>query len=1021
MMATTMAPRKHAMPVPETMPGDVVPHLRSQADRATGSHDRRSALVNLVRELRRKRAHHRSTAELEELVRVGAEIITLTPGHYRDRIGHVIGWAENIRLRSVIKMDATELDRAIATLSPELTRERPDCPPWVQTHVIAAHFELVQCLRERFKLTGDVNDLETGLDTLDRAARIAPAPEMRECHELRAGLLRFRFRTHGLVADLDEAILAGTYAVAEARLSRPNRVAGCLLGVAMSLRIRHEWFNGTATGPIREVDDLVTAQSCVTEARNALGPGIELPAFGMGVAASILRRRAARAVGNGRSEGASDHINEAIRLQQLALANQNLGKGNHAWSLSELAECYLARYRSRQLDEDLEHAASFARRAWKARSAQQSVGTLDTATFLVNILIELAAQRLPVIAADHTETGADLRAEIGGCLKQANDVLDNLLASAWVGDDDVHQNIANRYQTLRNQLIEWHVCRATEAQDAGDIPSAASHATEAHRAIERAKQRQQVAHMDAGTLRPDPSVATDVLELRHINARIEAIMVAAGDPDASGTVTDTLGGRVGTGKIPRTRVPSDTRSPALPQLIATRDRLQKRILLSDPIFAEAKGFVPPANVDDIVASVPTGTTIVVLYPLETYTAVIGITGEAGQSRVRPRVAVAQLKEAEATAWSAKAFAKSKPNGSHIAQILQLLSKRLMPAFAEVVPGWDRVVGSGPGVLDADMPAEPTHRLVIVPTGHLHRFPLHAMPINPDSQREAVAVCLNDRFVISYASTTDILPRANRRVASADGVATVAPGVGPGTESRETHIAVAFAQALAARNRGTAVVRNQATHQAVTAGSVLAGNRLGFVATHGRAGRETKAGILLHSGEPTDTSGQWLIASDIVANLRLEDVDHLQLIACETHADNPEPGDLLQGLLPAIMVRGARSVGGTLWEVQEVPAVCVGWWLSSMLHDGETDKALALHRAVRRLRASTCDELRETLIEIRQSLTDAPDVDARGLAAVDATIASISIHDLSVRACQQPDRWAPYVLHGAPLMWNAPGT
>lgn len=93
----------------------------------------------------------------------------------------------------------------------------------------------------------------------------------------------------------------------------------------------------------------------------------------------------------------------------------------------------------------------------------------------------------------------------------------------------------------------------------------------------------------------------------------------------------------------------------------------------------------------------------------------------------------------------------------------------------------------------------------------------------------------------------------------------------------------------------------------------------------------------------------------------------------------------------------------------------------MLLGGETDKALALHRAVRRLRASACGELRETLIEIRQSLTDAPDVDARGLAAVDATIASISIRDMGVRACQEPDRWAPYVLHGAPLMCNEAGT
>ena len=1007
------------MTVSQTDPSDDVTYLRSQVDRATDPHNRRRALISLASVLLRKRAHHRSIAELEELIRVGAEIITLTPTHYRDRIGQVTRWAENIRLRSVTRMDATELDRAIATLSPELTRERPDCPPWVHRDVIAAHFELVRCLRERFKLTGDVSDLETGLDTLDRVAGVAPAPEMIQCHELRAGLLRFRFRTNGLVADLDQAIMAGTSAVAEARRSKPTRVAACLIGVAMSLRTRHDWFTATDTGDGNGADDLVTAQSCVTEARNALGPGTQLPAFGMGVAASIHRRSAAREIANGRGTDARDMIDEAIRLHELALASRSLGKGNHPWALTELAECYMARYRLSKLDEDLGHAARCARRAWKSRSAQQSVGTLDTATVLVGILTELATRGLTVTAADHAGPGADLPAEIGACLRQANDVLDNLLASAWVGDDDVHQTIAKRYQTLRNQLIDWHVRRATEARDDGDASSAASHATEAHRAIERAKQRQQVAHMDAGTLRPDPSVATDVQELRHINARIEAIMVGAGDADASGTATHTLVGRAGRGRVPQTRVPPDTSIPALPQLFATRDRLQKRILRSDPVFAQAKGFVPPASLGDVVASVPAGTTVIVLYPLETYTAVIGITVETGQSRVRPRVAKAPLKEPQTAALSRQVFAGSRISAPNLPHVLRVLSSRLMPAFAEVVPGWDRAVGSGPGVLGADTPAEPTHRLVIVPTGHLHRFPLHAMPINPDGQGDAT--CLNDRFIISYASTTDILPRASRRDATEGGVAAVAPGVGAGRGSNETHIAVAFAQALTARDRGTAVIRTQATHHAVTTGAVLAGKRLGFVATHGRSGRETKAAILLHSGEEADPSGRWLTASDIVANLRLEDVDHLQLIACETHADNPESGDILQGLLPAIMVRGARSVGGTLWEVHEVAAVCVGWWLSRMFHDGETDKALALHRAVRRLRASTCGELRETLIEIRQSLSNVPDADARAIAAVDARIASVGIHDMGVRACKYPDRWAPYVLHGAPLMWNAPGT
>ncbi|NBT26948.1 MAG: hypothetical protein EBT09_10420 [Actinobacteria bacterium] len=272
---------QHAMTVSQTDPSDDDPHLRSQVDRATDPHNRRRALISLASVLLRKRAHHRSIAELEELIRVAAEIITLTPGHYRDRIRHVTGWAENVRLRSVTKMDATELGRAIDMLAPELTRERPDCPTWVHTHVIAAHFELVH--------------------TLDRVAGVAPAPEMIQCHELRAGLLRFRFRTNGLVADLDQAIMAGTSAVAEARRSKPTRVAACLIGVAMSLRTRHDWFTATDTGDGNGSGDLVAAQSCITEVRDALGPGTELPPFGMGVAASIHRRIAAREIANGRA------------------------------------------------------------------------------------------------------------------------------------------------------------------------------------------------------------------------------------------------------------------------------------------------------------------------------------------------------------------------------------------------------------------------------------------------------------------------------------------------------------------------------------------------------------------------------------------------------------------------------------------------------------------------------------------------------------------------------------------------
>ena len=184
----------------------------------------------------------------------------------------------------------------------------------------------------------------------------------------------------------------------------------------------------------------------------------------------------------------------------------------------------------------------------------------------------------------------------------------------------------------------------------------------------------------------------------------------------------------------------------------------------------------------------------------------------------------------------------------------------------------------------------------------------------------------------------------------------------------------------------------------------------------------RPGLLLHSGQLTtildgspdaradasDTDASWVSARELLARLPLDGTRHVQLLACSTHADDPAPGDELAGLISAFLVRGAASVAGTLWPVNELPACLVGWWIASATASGASP-ASAFHDAITRLRHATPSTITATLLELRPA--SATDPHARD--AVDRSLASLASLHPHAQPFSHPAHWAPYVLHGSP--------
>ena len=752
-------------------------------------------------------------------------------------------------------------------------------------------------------------------------------------------------------------------------------------------------------------------------------------------------------------------------------------------------------------------------------------------------------------------TGGDSVAdELWTVLSVTLDALDGYLARLPLDADDDALFAVGTYGHLHSWRIEVAVSRVERARSRNDDPDPL--VREAFTAIERSKGRRVVSRLQAGALRPtlEAQPLVDALErLKPELDRLETLLFGEAPPSAVGTGERQ---KAGDGDAPDAAVPpraplgwlgellpsqlgqpTSTRPHAstgperssvdrgsalldwaLPnsnrawvadldadRAVADRARmavrhadlhsafsdLLRRIGRSDPTYATARGYAPPRTPEAVARSLPMGATLVVLAPMAARTAIVTLASD-DTGRVMLSLETFDVTEAQWARLVDRTFRRGEGRGAGDASwALANFDRELEAALRAIA---DRFVPTLAALLPDVARANVEPHLVLVPTGAMHRLPLHAVPWAPRGIARWDGVTrLTDRYLVTYASMADLLPLVSPRPVAEDGIASLAPGLAMHPADTEPHATVALAAGLAraaigqARDRSTASggvalrVRAEASRDEVLSRAVLSGRRFGFVATHGRAGGTSMAGLLVHRGNgfvtPRSTAvsaaaqypmagerthpnplagdegaygrhdenrpgaigdplpgprsetgarsnagtgqfpGTWVTSAELLARLDLGGVDHLQLLACSTHADDPAPGDHLSSLLTSVLICGARSVGGTLWAVDEVAAVLVGFRVGTALIGGDRDKARALRDATRWLRVATGAEIAAMLADL-------------GSALGALVPASDPAHGVVARLAEQfgaIDRlgggapfagvvhWAPYVLHGSPLV------
>ena len=132
---------------------------------------------------------------------------------------------------------------------------------------------------------------------------------------------------------------------------------------------------------------------------------------------------------------------------------------------------------------------------------------------------------------------------------------------------------------------------------------------------------------------------------------------------------------------------------------------------------------------------------------------------------------------------------------------------------------------------------------------------------------------------------------------------------------------------------------------------------------------------------------WLKASDIIASVSFRTGAHVDLIACYSGVNYAALGDDMLGLIPALLMGGARSVCSTLWAVDEKAA---DEWTAKLI--GAWDMARKSVKAKQQTRAAA---KMDQLINLAQC----------------ARTASLSLMYGTKHRALRMRSWAPYVYHG----------
>jgi len=998
---------------------------------------RKAILTNLASALEDRYNLYGEPADLNGRISRHEEVLGLYPeGPLRARYLRYLGAALSARFQ--LNGDPADLERQIGLLEEAASAASPESEP----ERASCLSDLGAALGQRYRLRGEMSDMQRQIDLLEEAVPLASSGPQRAnwLGRLSYALLD-RYHRQGDPDDLNRCIRLSEEALdltppryeddswlasLEAGLAARYHLLGDPADLERRIQLLEEIVALAPSGPNRAGrlnnlglglhDRFVRRGNCADLIR-AIDLGEEalgLSPSGPGRAPCL--RNLAHNLGHRYDLwGDSTDLKRQIDLLEQAVALTPAGVHRPTY-LTDLARALL---HSRHLSFDVADLARYLVLLGEALSLSRPLEGLEIARALAITHRSLA-----------TNGHGDVARQYGAAtiiLQKGLASLEQLLTAA----SEKHESVLLSGQgELYDLLVDTHLRLADLASDSGDAASMHEHHRAAYLAAERSKGRRAAALLATQAVQPQDATVQKLLpRIEHLREELARLLRQMGRPDHG----DDDGGRL------RDQAPTDpaqaerwTSSAASSPTSADQDtpkhrsdavwaelrKLLDEVARADPNYASVRGFAEPKPPKEIASALPANGTLVLLYPLAdglTYFVLRPGPSGADTSLAAGRVLLEQpgsdpetgatvtlQGQAALAALVERALPKAAGGltaiGGTLDMVLEQLAKALYPAIAPQLPA-----------PDPDNPAS----LVLVPTGALHRLPLHALPWPDRRQR------LLDGYAVSYASSADVLVLASQKRAATAGLVALAPGLsdlpdGSGLPDRPVgrELAGALAEAAAvAGASGQALLRTRASLRALLEAKVAQDMRWVVLGTHGLAGgpEHARSGLLLY--DEAELHGVWLTAQEIMARLPLEGVEHAGLGACSAHALDPTPGDRLAGLVRALLYRGARSVGATLWPVRDDAAALVGAWTFEALLGGEQDKARALRSAVQHLRRCSGTKAAAELRRLAESL---PEGDP-ARAAVEAMASELAGQQ---RPFGLTADWAPFVLHGAPRTTTA---
>ena len=301
-------------------------------------------------------------------------------------------------------------------------------------------------------------------------------------------------------------------------------------------------------------------------------------------------------------------------------------------------------------------------------------------------------------------------------------------------------------------------------------------------------------------------------------------------------------------------------------------------------------------------------------------------------------------------------------------------------------------------------------LVLCPTGILHRFPLHALKLCRDSRKLRRRRKLSDGDDHLQDNELTLLERNPVVFVPSMSLFRLSCFARMRSSSEAEHKAVIAAPIYQTSAPATDDLwdflncekQNYCRGKSVTKANLISLCRdADFVHFYGHvhnhdAENPMRAHLLLATQSHdlkddaictgTHEDSAWFPASEILARLSLREGAHVNLIACDSGVNYAAAGDDMLGLIPALLMAGARSVCSTLWAVDEKMA---DEWIAQLIYAW----------TMARRRAATQQEERgmatpDLMINLAQC----------------ARTASLSLMG-GADAAYRMRNWAPYVYHG----------